>query len=83
MHPGPTTPGVPTHLARVLLDQWSRPLPQVLAHKLPKLDLAQEAYALAVLAPTGGQPSSSSQRTHLQAGGCGRWRRGGGKGLVA
>lgn len=54
-----------THLSRVVLHQGSRPLPQVLCHKLAKLDLAQEANALAVLAARGGQTSSSSQRTNL------------------
>jgi hypothetical protein len=37
----------------------------VFPHKLPKLDLAKEADALAVLAPAGGETGSSCKRTDL------------------
>lgn len=54
------------HLPTVLLHQRPWPLAQVLPNKLPKLDLPQETDALAVLAPTGGQTSSSCKCTDLQ-----------------
>lgn len=55
------------HLAAVVLDQRARPLAQVLLDKLAKLDLAEEADALAVLARARGQPRCSRERTHLRA----------------